>query len=46
MADSETLIYNKTTIVTAEKYDIRELAKSFMMYKVGKYTLSNLGNYS
>ena len=34
MTDSEILIYNKTTITTVERYAIRELAKSFMMYKV------------
>ena len=45
MTDSETLIYNKTTTVTVEKYDIRELAKSFMMYKIGKYSLIEMRNH-
>ena len=45
MTDSETLINNKTTTVTVEKYDIKELAKSFMMYKIGKYSLIEMRNH-
>ena len=38
MTDSVTVTYNKTFIVTMDEYDIRELARSFLMYKIGKYT--------
>ena len=37
MADSVTITYNKTFIVTLDEYDISELARSFLMYKIGKY---------
>ena len=37
MADSVTITYNKTFIVTMDEYDISELARSFLMYKIGKY---------
>ena len=45
MADSETFIDNKTSIATVERYDVRELARSFMMHKIGKLTISDHGNY-
>ena len=35
--DSVTITYNKTFIVTMDEYDIREMARSFLMYKIGKY---------
>ena len=37
MANNETFIYNTSPIATVEKYDIREVAKSFMMYTIYKY---------
>ena len=37
MTDSVTITYNKTFIVTMDEYDIREMARSFLMYKIGKY---------
>ena len=37
MTDSVTITYNKSVMYTMDEYDIRKLAKSFLMYKIGKY---------